>query len=219
LYLVVKRAEIEKNMVRQIKSFFEMPKSERTALGLAIEIAISRMEILMNATSEDLKYSHINGIPAFNSLNTDQYAMFLYIVSNTCYKNFEEANLASKVYYLNKIMHGIDVYYEVMLPEIFKFGHCVGTVLGRAKYGNYFGVMHNCTVGNNLGKYPTFEDRVGMLVGSKVLGDSYIGRNTIISANTTIIDENIPENSIVFGSSPNLVIKSNNITMYREKFK
>jgi len=41
-----------------------------------------------------------------------------------------------------------------------------------------------------------------------VLGDSHIGNNVVISAETYIINENIPDNSIVFGKSPNLIIKT-----------
>ena len=46
-----------------------------------------------------------------------------------------------------------------------------------------------------------------MYSDSKVIGQSKIGNSVIISANTYIKDENIPDNSIVFGSSPNLTIK------------
>jgi serine O-acetyltransferase len=40
-----------------------------------------------------------------------------------------------------------------------------------------------------------------------VLGNCTIGDNVWISANTYIKDEDVPANTIVFGSSPNLVFK------------
>jgi serine O-acetyltransferase len=88
----------------------------------------------------DNKYFRNGKKVFFNHLNGDQYSMFLYLMSflaNDVYKN---QNLASKLYLLNKMLHGIDVFYEVTLPEIFLFVHPVGTVLGRAKYGEFFTV-------------------------------------------------------------------------------
>jgi serine O-acetyltransferase len=53
-----------------------------------------------------------------------------------------------------------------------------------------------------------------MLSNSKIIGDSNIGDNVIIAANTYIKDTNIPNNSIVFGSSPNLVLKENKLNLF-----
>ena len=67
--------------------------------------------------------------------------------------------------------------------------------------------------------FPIFDENVSMLVGSKVIGNSRIGSNTIIGANTFIKDQDIPKDSIVFGSSPNLTIKPNNVSLYNSKWK
>jgi serine O-acetyltransferase len=40
-----------------------------------------------------------------------------------------------------------------------------------------------------------------------ILGNSKIGNNVILGAGTCIKDDDIPDDSIVFGSSPNLIIK------------
>ena len=42
------------------------------------------------------------------------------------------------------------------------------------------------------------------------MGNSHIGDNCIIGAGTLVKDEDVPENSIVFGKSPNLIIKKLN---------
>ena len=55
-----------------------------------------------------------------------------------------------------------------------------------------------------------------MLSDSKVIGKSEIGDNVIISANAFVKDETIPSGSIVFGQSPNLVIKENKLEYVRE---
>ncbi len=50
-----------------------------------------------------------------------------------------------------------------------------------------------------------------MFSNSKVLGESVIGNNVIIAANAYVINQNIPDNSIVFGQSPHNIIKENYI--------
>lgn len=48
---------------------------------------------------------------------------------------------------------------------------------------------------------------VCMYANATILGNTIIGNNVIISADTYLINEVIPDNSIVFGKSPNIVIK------------
>lgn len=116
-------------------------------------------------------------------------------------------NLADKIYYLNKIMHSVDIYHEVILPESFFLEHPVGTVLGRASYQDGFMAYQNCTVGGNKGRYPTLGKDFHMMSGSKVLGDSHIGNGVTLAANTYVKDTDIPSGATVFGSSPNLMFK------------
>jgi len=97
------------------------------------------------------------------------------------------------------------------MPDVFSLDHPVGSVMGRAEYGNYFSFTQNCTVGNNKGIYPTIGENVTMMSGSKILGKTKIGNNAIIAANTYIKDTDIPSNCLVFGQSPNLVIKRRNV--------
>jgi serine O-acetyltransferase len=40
-----------------------------------------------------------------------------------------------------------------------------------------------------------------------ILGNSKIGNNVILGAGACVKDQDIPDNSMVFGSSPNLIIK------------
>ena len=111
-------------------------------------------------------------------------------------------------------MHGIDWYHQIDLPVHFLAEHPLGSVLGRAKYGDYFFVYQGSTVGGNRKKgklyYPQIGNNVVMYANSSVIGDSKIGNNVIVSANTYIINENIPNNCIVFGQSPKLTLKAMN---------
>ena len=71
-------------------------------------------------------------------------------------------------------MHTVDWFYQVELPVHFMAEHPLCSVLGKAKYGDYFFVYQGTTV---------------------------------IGANSYLINETIPDNCIVFGSSPEIVIK------------
>ena len=104
-------------------------------------------------------------------------------------------------------MNSCDLFYEIELPEIFMLDHPVGSVLGRAKFGNNFSFTQNCTVGNNNNIFPVIGEHVTMSANSMILGNSKIGNNVILGAGTCIKDDDIPDNSLVFGSSPNLIIK------------
>ena len=109
-------------------------------------------------------------------------------------------------------MHANDWFYAIDLPNHFLCEHPLGSVLGRAKYGDYFFIYQGTTVGGNRSKkglcYPTIGDNVILFANSSILGDSKVGNNVIVSANTKVINDVVPDNCIVFGQSPHLVIKN-----------
>lgn len=149
----------------------------------------------------------------FDPLHTCQWLLFLYLTANTIYRYEKEKPEAArivcdKIYGQSKTVSGCDLFYEVEMPDAFCFDHPTGSFMGRAEYGNGFSFSQGCTVGNNNEVYPKIGKNVTMRTGSTILGDSHIGDNCIISAGALIKDENVPDNSIVSGKSPNLVIKS-----------
>ncbi|AWK61917.1 serine O-acetyltransferase [Helicobacter cinaedi PAGU611] len=153
--------------------------------------------------------------------HTDKYATFLYFLSHSLYKA-DKAKLATKVYYLNKILHGIDIYYEICLPEVFYLTHPVGSVFGRAGYGNYLCVYQNCTIGGDTRDgeicYPTLGEGVVLCASSKVIGKCQVGDNVIFGANAFIINTDVPSNSIVVGSYPHHRILPSNHNVLKEFF-
>ena len=134
----------------------------------------------------------------------------MYYVSNELGKSGNE-KWASKVYFLNKIMCSVDWFYAIELPDHFWAEHPVGSVLGRAQYGDNLFIYQGTTVGgspkNGEIKYPKLGDNIILYANATVLGDSVIGNNVIISANSYLINETVPSNCIVFGNSPNLLVK------------
>ena len=89
----------------------------------------------------------------------------------------------------------------------FTLDHPVGTVIGRGCFSNGFSFAQNCTVGNNKGVYPVIGKNFRMCANSTVLGNCHIGDNVTLGAGTLVKDQDIPSNSLVFGYSPNLIIK------------
>ena len=141
------------------------------------------------------------------------WMIFLYRLSHVLFiRNKSTPIEADQVYYLNKIMHGNDWFYAIELPVHFLCEHPLGSILGRAKYGDYLFVYQGTTVGGNWSSgtlyYTTIGDNVTLYANSTVLGKSIIGNNVLISSGTYLINETIPDNCIVFGRSPEIIVKA-----------
>ena len=193
---------------KQLTNLFIFNEAEEDqTLKDNISIALSRSEHCFSKSSNN-KYYKRDLETYFNPFHSGQYCIFLYFLSNSIWRSDpRKNNLADRIYYLNKALNALDLFYEVEMPDVFFLDHPVGSVLGRAKYGKNFCFAQNCTVGNNKGTYPEIGENVKMLANTTILGKCKIGNNVIISANTYIKDSDIPNNCIVFGSSPNLTIK------------
>lgn len=80
-----------------------------------------------------------------------EYTCFLYWISCEFYlANNNE--IASYLYYLNKALNCVELFYEVKLPQIWWCEHPLGSIMGKAKYGDYFFFYQVCTVGANFKK-------------------------------------------------------------------
>ncbi len=198
-----------KLLQKQLGNLFFFDKAiDGAGLSAAVSEALNRCEYCFTQTKVRSKYYTRNGEIYFSPFHSGQYAIFLYFVSNSVFNDTLAPNsLADRVYYLNKVMNGFDLFYEVKMPKAFFLDHPVGSVLGRADYGENFSFSQGCTVGNNRGAYPMIGQNVRMMSGSKIVGKCEIENHVIISANTYVKDADIPSCSIVFGNSPNLVIK------------
>ena len=159
-------------------------------------------------------YFFVNNEVVFNHLHGDHYSMYLYLLSNTVWELDKNENLASKIFLLNKALHGIDAFYRIDLPEIFLFVHPLGTVLGKAKYSDYFVVYQNCNVGANQDLiYPTFKGESLLYSKSTIIGNCKIGSNTVFGANTFVLNTNVEDNKVIVGSYPNnkIVVNSSSV--------
>jgi serine O-acetyltransferase len=204
---------LKKYLQNQLDTFFPDNLSSK-AVEDSMDSALQRVEYCFSKISSRVFIRSSNEV-FFNHLHSDQYSMFLYFVSRELYIRKADPKLCAKVFYLNKVLHSIDVYYEVELPDIFCFSHCVGTVLGRAKYSDYFLVYQNCTIGssrqqkNEENEYPVLGNYLCVYKGASILGKCKVGNNCKIASNSLLIDEDLPPDSIFIGTSKHGVIKTN----------
>jgi len=204
--MILSENELVKLVIKQLDNIFVFnAKTESDAIEEGVSIALKRSEYCFSFNTT--RYYSQDSKVFFSPFQSSQYTTFLYYLSNTLWEKLEEQSLADRVYYLNKALNGVDLFYESKLPDIFNVDHPLGTIMGRANYSNYLCITQYCTVGNNNGIYPTFGENVVLYPGSTVIGDVRIGNNCAIASGAWIKDESVPDNSLVFGRSPNLVIK------------
>lgn len=213
MQLLISRSQILDNLCRQIDSFFSCSEEEHSVLETYLDKALERVEKCFQGVDNKYFKNEFGGVK-FNPFHSVQYMTFLYTLANELYRNGMSSTLSDKLYYLNKTMNGLDMFYAIELPEVWSAEHPVGTVLGRAQYGEGFFFYQGCTVGGNRGKdgvlnYPVIGRNVRMYANSSFIGKCNIGDNVILGAGALVKDTDIPSNSIVFGQSPNLIIKEN----------
>ena len=215
LQISVIKLDLIQQIIRQLTSFFQLPSEEETQLVNMIDKALLRLEKNLSGKVNYYlnPFTRDGNVLNFNVLHSGQYLIFLYYLSNSIFNDYPESKLAGKVYYLNKIMNGVDLFYEIKLPDFFGTEHPVGSVMGRAKYGNDFFFYQGCTVGSTSNEdcsynHPIIGENVCMYPNSAILGKCKIGNNVNIGAGAIVKNQDIPDNSTVFGQSPNIVIKT-----------
>lgn len=194
---------IKEDLQRHIETQLRNIMCAEVDISNCIDAAISRTNICLNAANNS--YYNRMAIDGINPYHSCAYATLLYFLSNELYKRDQNGERAEKVYYLNKALNGLEAFYADELPDIFSMEHPLGTVFGRAKYGNYLFFYQNCTIGGswfeNEMHYPILGEHVTMFSGAKILGNSHIGNHVILAANAYVINCDIPDYSFVFPSS------------------
>lgn len=209
--LTLPKENILKQLVKQLSNFFEISEEDIHAIDLSIDDALEKCEYNFEHSGNNYYKSRMGG-GKFDACHSVQYMIFLYYMSNLLYQRGGCNGLCDKVYYLNKIMNGVDLFYAIELPSIFGAEHPLGTIMGRAEYGDGFFFYQGCTVGGDRDKqgnlyYPKIGSNVRMYAHSAIIGKCVIGNNAQIGAGAIVKNQDVPANSVVFGESPNLIIK------------
>jgi len=189
-------------MAGQLDAFFPDAGrgKARTAIARDVDEALDRLQRCINAVRMWRENE-------FDYLHSSQHCLFTYYLANTIWRNREDALVCTKLFGLNKALHGFDCFYNTELPEKMFIGHSVGIVLARVTYGNHLVLYQGCTVGKNHGREPVLEDGVVLYPHSAVIGGCRARAGTIVAQGSSIVDADTPGDCYVFRDGPRLVFK------------
>jgi serine O-acetyltransferase len=148
------------------------------------------------------KYYQRDKAVLFDHLNGDHMAILLYFFGNTVWRENGSTELPTRLFYLNKILHGLDLFYSVSMPDVFMLVHPVGTVLGHASYQDYLVDYQNCTIGAVTDVYPKFGTGTILYSRTSVLGNCRLGDDVVLAANCMIVNFEVPPSTMVVGQYP-----------------
>lgn len=204
---IIPDGEILDLLKQQLKNF-AINQVEASQLEEVWPEALTRIEHCFNGSIN--KYFKHGDEAFLNPFHASQWCISLYIISRVAYeKEPDNPMLASKLYYLNRMLNGCDLFYEVKLPNVFYLDHPLGSIISRATIEDGFSFRQGCNVGHNKGIYPTIGKNVKMLANSKIIGDCTVGDNVILASGAIIMDCDVPSNTIVFGKGKDVVYKDN----------
>lgn len=188
--------ELKQYVLQQLIHFFPDPKVYNNDLLFeqALDRALERTEYCFSHIA--LPAFHQDGITSFSHLHSDQYTLFLWFLSNEIWKRYEDTELASKLFYLNKILNGVLCMYDAGMPDIFLIVHGGGVVLGKAQYNNFFVCYQGCTVGAIDGVYPILGKGVAMAPHSSIIGQCHVGHCVTIGNQALLRNTNLPSDSL-----------------------
>jgi serine O-acetyltransferase len=144
-----------------------------------------------------------DGSVYFNHLHGDQSAMLLYLCANAAWRVGDE-DLAQAFFLVNKARNGLVCMYDTALPDVFLLNHTVGTVLGKATYGEFFVAYHGVTVGTEWQDRPVLGTGVILYPRASVIGSSNIGDRVIVSTGSIARNLNVKSDHIVVPDEPRI---------------
>lgn len=185
----------------------------RKAVDAHLDEALGRMHVCINACAPWRP-------DQFNVLQSSQHCIFLYYLSNTIHRRSGDTAAATRLFLMNKAFNGIDLFYEIAMPEVFYIGHSVGIVLAKATYGNYLVLYQNSTVGRHKDQIPVIGDRVVLYPNTAVIGRSNIGSDSVLSQGVSAVNKTVPEGVIAFrGAGSDLAFQPRPDDLLKEYFR
>lgn len=189
--------EFSRYVQHQAETFYpDKNKLSRKEFKLAFDFALERVEFCFSHIKSELYCQ--NGEGYLNHLHSDQYAMFLWFLSNSIWHLLKNDVNANKIFCLNKALNGISCNFTTEMPPIFLWLHTVGTVLGKATYSDYFVACQGCTVGAQKGEYPILGKCVGLLPYSAVIGNSRVFDEVTVGIRSVVYEQDVLFRKIVY---------------------
>ncbi len=212
--LSLKTAGLQEYVRNQLKTFlpdhYDFTGNDVTA---AFKLALERTEFCFEKISVrgySVMTSEGRWQAKFSHLHSDQYSQFLYFLSNSLWKISENTVLCSKIINLNKILNGMFYSFKAGLPDIFLFGHPVGTIIGNASYSDFLVVFQNVTIntGTESGNGEDLKMGKGLFLGAgaKIIGNSPIGDRVSIGVDAVVNQRRIEDDSVVLRNEQGEII-------------
>ncbi|HEY5606917.1 MAG TPA: hypothetical protein VIM38_01120 [Alphaproteobacteria bacterium] len=206
------RTELRDYVAAQVANFFpDKSRDVRQGIDRDLDEAIMRVVRCIDGV-------RMWRAGEFDYLHSSQYTIFLYYLANTIWRNRQDERLATKLFYLNKALNGIDCFYAIDMPDIWFIGHSVGIVFARATYANYLAVYQNATVGKNNGRAPVLEEGVVLYPNSAIVGGCHVRARSYIGQGQRIVDADTPGDCLVYNDGPKLVFKKPKRNILAEDF-
>ncbi|MBL95469.1 MAG: hypothetical protein CFH06_00329 [Alphaproteobacteria bacterium MarineAlpha3_Bin5] len=148
-------------------------------------------------------------VPLVNPTNIEHLTRLLHAFSNRLYKKKAPQALLDSLFYIMRSHCNINLFYRTQEIDFLFPLHAMGSVIGDGEFGPFIVTTQQCTIGQNRGKYPAIKGGLWMGPGSSILGCSHIGYNVRVAAHAFIIDRDVPDNVVVFGSGTDIKFKEN----------
>jgi len=148
---------------------------------------------------EDLKYDYKRYYISEIEFSKIKYfrgllATFFYRISRFLYLNGLESN-ALEYSSLGFLLTSVELYYSADIGKGLKINHGSGTVVGSRTVIGENVLLHQCvTLGEKNNGRAKIGDNVTIYPGAIIVGDIFIGDNSIIGANV-FVDKSYPNNS------------------------
>lgn len=121
-------------------------------------------------------------------------ATLFYRISRELFLKEDEVN-ALEISATGFSLSSLELYYSANIGKGLKINHGLGTVIGsRTIVGENVLLHHQVTIGSKDGGRARLGNNVIVYPGSIIVGEIYIGDNSIIGANV-FVDRDYPENS------------------------
>ncbi len=129
------------------------------------------------------------------------HALVLHRIAHRLWR-FGWCYTARLVSFIARLLTDIDIHPGAVIGQRFFIDHGCGVVIGEtAEIGDDVTLYHGVTLGGtswNPGKrHPTLESGIVVGAGAKILGPITIGRNARIAANSVVIENVLPEMTVV----------------------
>lgn len=201
--------ELASFVCRQLENSYPDGHDNLTAIAAALPAALARTLHCV---------THVKPWQAgFDPLVSSQYATFLYFLSHEVGMNLGDTVTATRLFLLNKSLHALELFYEVVLPDVFMLSHTPGLVFAKASYGNQLVIHQGCTVGRKVGgERPVLETRVVLFPNAMVIGNCHVRANTVIAPGVCLVDTDTPGDCYVLQGPEGPIFKPARREIWRD---